>query len=217
MKEQATDISKVLQGMTEEIRLLRGTVNQQYAEIIKWNRNINALDLEIRKKDTELINLRERLAKYENPDKNSNNSSTPPSKERIKDEVIRRTRSLRKPSGKKPGGQKGHDGHKLSCSSIPDEIIDEVPNYCIRCGEYLSDSERVLDYVTQVISIPELKPVIKEILSELNTEQERSGKVTNLFREAIHERNTYPNDVIDKVSWTPTFRQSAQTEYRGAW
>ena len=80
MKEQVTDISKVLQGMTEEMRLLRGTVNQQYAEIIKLNRNINALNLEIRKKDTELINLRERLAKYENPDKNSNNSSTPPSK-----------------------------------------------------------------------------------------------------------------------------------------
>ena len=183
------------------MQLLRATVNQQYAEIIKLNRNINALNLEIRKKDTELINLRERLAKYENPDKNSNNSSTPPSKERIKEEVIRRTRSLRKPSGKKPGGQKGHDGHKLSCSSIPDEIIDEVPNYCTRCGESLSDSERVLDYVTQVISIPELKPVIKEILSELNTEQEWSGKVTNLFREAIHERNTNPNDVIDKVSW----------------
>ena len=44
------------------------------------NRNINALNLEIRKKDTE------RLAKYENPDKNSNNSSTPLSKERINDE-----------------------------------------------------------------------------------------------------------------------------------
>ena len=187
--------------MTEEMRLLRATVNQQYAEIINLNRNINALNLEIRKKDTELINLRERLAKYENPDKNSNNSSTPPSKERIKEEVIRRTRSLRKPSGKKLGGQKGHDGHKLSCSSIPDEIIDEVPNYCTRCGESLSDSECVLDYVTQAISIPELKPVIKEILSELNTEQEWSGKVTNLFREAIHERNTNPNDVIDKVSW----------------
>ena len=175
--------------------------------IIAWNcqsavcwdyqidRNINALNLEIRKKDTELINLRERLAKYENPDKNTNNSSTPPSKERINDEVIRRTRSLRKQSGKKPGGQKGHDGHKLSCSSIPDEVIDEVPNNCIRCRESLSDAERVLDYVTQIISIPELKPVITEILSELNTEQEWSGKVTNLFREAIHERNVNPNDV----------------------
>ena len=79
MKEQVTDISKVLQDMTEEMRLLRG---YQYAEIIKLNRNINALNLEIRKKDTELTNLRERLGKYENPDKNSNNSSTPPSKER---------------------------------------------------------------------------------------------------------------------------------------
>ena len=53
--------------------------------MIKLNRNINALNLEIRKKDTELINLRERLAKYENLDKNSNNSSTPPSKEHIND------------------------------------------------------------------------------------------------------------------------------------
>ena len=55
MKEQVTDISKVLQGMTEDMRLLRSTVNQQYAEIIKLNRNINALNLQIRKKDTELL------------------------------------------------------------------------------------------------------------------------------------------------------------------
>ena len=47
MKEQVTDISKVLQGMTEAMRLLRATVNQQYAEIMKLNRNINALNLEI--------------------------------------------------------------------------------------------------------------------------------------------------------------------------
>jgi len=163
MKEQVTDISKVLQDMTEEMRLLRETVNQQYSEIVKLNRNIDALNLQIRKKDKEIERLLERLAKYENPDKNSNNSSTPPSKERMKDEVVRRTRSLRKPSGKRPGGQKGHDGHKLSCASVPDEIIDEAPNYCTRCGESLADVERVLDYVTQVISIPELKPVIKEI------------------------------------------------------
>ena len=40
--------------------------------------------------------LRKRLEKYEKPDKNSNNSSTPPSKEKMKAEVIRRTKSLRK-------------------------------------------------------------------------------------------------------------------------
>ena len=69
MEKQVTDISKVLHGITEEMRLLRETVNQQYTEIIKLNRNINALNLQIRKKDTELTNLQERLAKYENSDK----------------------------------------------------------------------------------------------------------------------------------------------------
>ena len=163
MKEQVTDILKVLQDMTEEMRLMRETINQQYAEIVKLNRNIDALNLQIRKKDKEIEKLLERLSKYENTDKNSNNSSTPPSKERMKDEIVRRTRTLRKPSGKKPGGQNGHEGHKLSCSSTPDVVIDDIPSYCTHCGESLADAERVLDYVTQVVSIPELKPVIKEI------------------------------------------------------
>ena len=143
MKEQVTDISKVSQDMTEEMRLLRETVNRQYAEIVKLNRNINALNLQIRKKDTELINLREHLAKYENPDKNSNNSSTPPGRECMKDEVVRRTGSLRKPSGKNPGGQKGHDGHKLSCSSVPDETIDEVPVTIALVAENLCQTQSV--------------------------------------------------------------------------
>lgn len=163
MKEQVTDISNVLQNMTEEMRLMRKTINQQYSEITKLNRNIEALSHQLRKKNEEVTKLRERLSKYEKPDKNSGNSSTPPSKENMKAEMVRRTRTLRKPSGKKPGGQKGHEGYRLSRSSTPDEIIDDTPSYCTNCGESLADAERVLDYVTQVVSIPELKPVIKEI------------------------------------------------------
>ena len=137
MKEQVTDISKVLQDMTAEMRLMRETIDQQYAEIAKLNRNIEALYHQMRKKDEENARLKERLSKYEKPKKNSGNSSTPPSKESMKDEIVRRTKTLRKPSGKKPGGQEGHDGHKLSCSSAPDEIVDDVPNYCSNCGESL--------------------------------------------------------------------------------
>ena len=47
-------------------------------------RNVEKLQVENR-------NLRKRLEKYEKPKKNSNNSSTPPSKESMKDEVLRRT------------------------------------------------------------------------------------------------------------------------------
>ena len=53
VKEKVTDISKVLQDMTAEMRLMRETINQQYAEIAKLNRNIEALNRQIRKKDEE--------------------------------------------------------------------------------------------------------------------------------------------------------------------
>ena len=49
MKEQVTDISKVLQDMTAEMRLMRETIDQQYAEIAKLNRNIEALNHQDRK------------------------------------------------------------------------------------------------------------------------------------------------------------------------
>ena len=163
MKEQVTDISKVLLNIAEEMRLMRETINQQHTEITKLNRNIESLNHQLRKKNEGIAELKKLLSKYETPDKNSGNSSTPPGKERMKDEIVRRTKTLRKPSGKKPGGQEGHKGHKLSCVDTPDEVIDDVPDYCTNCGETLADAERILDYVTQKVSIPELKPVVKEI------------------------------------------------------
>lgn len=163
MKEQVTDISKVLQNMAEEMQLMREAINQQHAEIAKLNRNIESLKHQLRKKNEEITELKDRLSKYENPEKDSSNSNTPPSKERIENEIVRRTKTLRKSSGKKPGGQVGHKGHKLSCIDTPDEIVDDIPNYCTNCSESLADAERILDYVTQVVSIPDIKPVIKEI------------------------------------------------------
>ena len=149
--------------MAEEMQLMREAINQQHAEIAKLNRNIESLKHQLRKKNEEITELKDRLSKYENPEKDSSNSNTPPSKERIEDEIVRRTKTLRKSSGKKPGGQVGHKGHKLSCIDTPDEIVDDIPNYCTNCSESLADAERILDYVTQVVSIPDIKPVIKEI------------------------------------------------------
>ena len=144
MKEQVTDIPKVLLNIAEEMRLMRETINQQHTEITKLNRNIESLNHQLRKKNEEIAKLKNRLSKYETPDKNSGNSSTPPGKECMKDEIVRRTKTLRKPSGKKPGGQEGHKGHKLSCVDTPDEVIDDVPDYCTNCGESLADDPKGL-------------------------------------------------------------------------
>lgn len=85
------------------------------------------------------------------------------SKEKIQDEVVRRTKTLRKTSGRKPGGQAGHKGCTLLKTDSPDSVENIIPNYCNECGNSLEDSELVMDYVTQVISLPEMKPIVKEI------------------------------------------------------
>lgn len=59
------------------------------------------------------------------------------SKKSMKDVVVRRTKILLKPRGKKPSGQEAHKGHKLSCSASPDEVIDDISHYPNRFSENL--------------------------------------------------------------------------------
>ena len=89
VNEKVTDISEALLTMTEEMRLMRETIDSQHSDICQLNRNIDRLNAELHKRDKEIQDLKEKLAKYESPDKNSGNSSTPPSKENMKDENIR--------------------------------------------------------------------------------------------------------------------------------
>lgn len=156
MKEVVTDVLDILKEMRKKMDLMQNTIDSQHAEICRLNR---LLDKE-RRDNRE---LRKRLAKYEGPSKNSKNSSTPPSKENMKAESIRRTKTLRQRTGKPIGGQPGHEGHTLTKTDTPDEAVDVESNYCNTCGESLEDCERVLDYVQQVISLPEMTPVIKEL------------------------------------------------------
>lgn len=111
VKQQVNDMAEVLRGLSAQIESMQKTIDSQHATICQINRTsqghlkeIRDLKRMLKKKDKENEELRRRLSKYEEPPKNSGNSTTPPSKEKMRDEIVRRTRSLRKPSGKKPGG-----------------------------------------------------------------------------------------------------------------
>lgn len=170
VKQQVNDIKEVLRGLSAQIESMQKTIDSQHTTICQINRNgqaqlkkIKTLERMLKKKDQENEELRKRLSKYEEPPKNSGNSSTPPSKEQIKDEIVRRTRSLRKPSGKKPGGQQGHDGRTLELTDSTDTVVEKSAETCDACGDSLEGCITELDYITQIISLPELKPLITEV------------------------------------------------------
>ena len=127
MKETVTDIADVQKSMNEKLGSIQKTIESQHDTICNLNRNINKLNAEVGKGNAIIEDLKKRLAKYETPDKNSNTSSTPPSKEKMKDEVVRRTKTLRKTSGLKPGGQAGHKGSTLLKTESPDSVENIVP------------------------------------------------------------------------------------------
>src|SRR5689334_23364159 len=66
--------------------------------------------------------------------KDSHNSGKPPSS----DGLARKTKSLRKRSGKKPGGQIGHRGETLRLVATPDVVVEQRPAVCAGCQAQLA-------------------------------------------------------------------------------
>ncbi|MBI3796400.1 MAG: IS66 family transposase, partial [Deltaproteobacteria bacterium] len=102
--------------------------------------------------------LKERVAELERRlGLDSANSGKPPSSDGLKREA--RGRSLREPSGKKSGGQKGHEGKTLRQVDNPDEVIDYYPEVCANCGTAL-DAEAATEYQKrQVFDLPKPQPI----------------------------------------------------------
>lgn len=72
----------------------------------------------------------ELLEQLDKKNKNSRNSSKPPSSEGYSKPA---PKSLKKPSGKKPGGQTGHKGSSMKPLRAPDEVKEHYPSACIGC------------------------------------------------------------------------------------
>ena len=118
--------------------------------------------------DAKIETLEKRVAQLENliykPDKKttkktSRNSNLPPSKDLNKP---KRNNSLRKKSGKKTGGQKGHKGHFLQMSDSPNSIIAMIPKVCFNCGNHLNLDNKTLKDSKQEIDIPPIKAIVTQ-------------------------------------------------------
>src|SRR6516165_2404785 len=94
---------------------------------------------------------------------NSSNSSKPPASDGLKKPPrTPRVKSLREPSGRKPGGQKGHRGETLRPVENPDVIVDHYPETCTQCKASMPAKASTAYRSRQVVDIPEPKVVVTE-------------------------------------------------------
>ena len=160
------------------------------------DKRIHELEAQVKELMATVAGLLSRLAKYENP-KNSRNSSIPPSKDENRP---LQTKSLRKVSGKKVGGQQGHDGHTLQMSETPDEIVTLTPDYCNHCRASLQMKDCQDLEMRQVVDIPPIKAIYTQYQSF--SKQYSCGCTTRAsFPEGVHSPVSYGSNVESLIAY----------------
>ena len=128
-----------LQGEQAVVALIEGWAQTLATAVTRHQEELTSLILkqgeQIRQLAARIQALEDQLAK------NSRNSSKPPSSDGLKKKPTKR--GLRKPSGKKSGGQPGHEGHTLKAVIDPDQVQVHRVKQCKRCQAELSQTERL--------------------------------------------------------------------------
>ncbi len=140
----------------QENRLLREQARLQQELISRQQEQISLLERELGLQQQQLKALQERVAK------DSHNSHLPPSSDRFS----RQPKSLRKKSGKKPGGQEGHPGKTLLFSPCPDEVIVHAVERCEQCQADLRQVPASIVERRQVVDVPPVRLLVREHHSE---------------------------------------------------
>jgi transposase len=143
-REIAHEKQREVQQLKQEKQVLREGLGEAIQAIERLQEHAHVLEGQI---DV----LQERLKTLEGQQaKDSHNSSLPPSSDRF----ARPAKSLRQKSGKKPGGQPGHQGHHLKQADLPDTVVIYPVERCEHCQQDLHTCPAEIAERRQVIDLP---------------------------------------------------------------
>ena len=112
MTQREKELTEQVEQLTSLVKELQGQLAAAHAKIAELEERMN---------------------------KNSQNSSKPPSTDGYQKPS---PKSLRKPSGKKQGGQPGHKGTTLHIDKEPTETVSHMPDKCAECARYAECRKR---------------------------------------------------------------------------
>ena len=123
---------------------------------------VNSLTATIDRLEEQIIELKERIKILEDRlNKNSHNSSKPPSTDNFV-----KPKSQRQKSGRSVGGQKGHLGRTLKMVDNPDHSITHHVSVCKECGSSLEEIQADSYERRQVFELPPIKVEVTEHRAE---------------------------------------------------
>lgn len=154
----ATQVNEI-DCQKQEIKKLIGDKKARTEEVAghKWHhilakRENTRLKHKLEKAQKEIAALKESLRIARLP-KNSSNSSRAPSTDFYKPQR-NKNYSLRQKTGRKPGGQPGHEGSTLEfCTDVPDQEIEHAVERCTACGKELTNIPGEKEHTHQVVDI----------------------------------------------------------------
>src|ERR1044071_2293005 len=128
---------RTIEALSDHIGRLQSQVERLQVEL----RGLRHRNFQLQRRNSELEALSA---------KDSHNSSRPPSTDLP---WAKRTKSLRRPSGKRPGGQAGHRGETLHLFERPNRVVEHRPRECRSCHAPLDSAQVVGHRRQQVVEV----------------------------------------------------------------
>jgi transposase len=116
-----------IEAMSEHLTRLKAQIEKLQSEIIE----LHGRNFQLGRRNAE---LEAQLSK------DSHNSSRPPSTD---PPWAKRTKSLRRPSGRRAAGQLGHHGETLRLTQRPNRVVEHRPRECRSCHAPLAAAQEV--------------------------------------------------------------------------